>query len=181
MERAFGHVVKAVSPDATGPCVAITYNPMILPKGVEPSTDPMLAARAAPYAVSLGRRYGAMLRERYGYDASLVLNGGRLEILTALNEMREQLKPEDNLLIYYAGHGVLMGLFGTACMFSPLITYVSRWFDRRRGTAIALISSGQYVAGVLWPTLFERGISSVAVIRKMMLSGMPIFTKSLKR
>jgi TPR repeat protein len=47
----------------------------------------------------------AMLRDRYGYQASLVLNGGRLEILTALNEMREQLKPEDNLLVYYAGHG----------------------------------------------------------------------------
>ena len=47
----------------------------------------------------------AMLRDRYGYQASLVLNGGRLEILTALNEMREKLKPEDNLLVYYAGHG----------------------------------------------------------------------------
>jgi catalase len=50
--------IKAVSPDATGPCVGITYNPMVLPKGVEPSADPMLAARAAPYAVSLGRRLG---------------------------------------------------------------------------------------------------------------------------
>lgn len=46
-----------------------------------------------------------MLRSRYGYQTSLVLNGSRLEILTALNEMREKLKPEDNLLIYYAGHG----------------------------------------------------------------------------
>jgi catalase len=48
--------IKSVSPDASGPCLAITYNPMVLPKGVEPSADPMLAARAAPYAVSLGRR-----------------------------------------------------------------------------------------------------------------------------
>jgi catalase len=48
--------VKSVSPDATGACLAITYNPMVMPKGVEPSADPMLAARAAPYAVSLGRR-----------------------------------------------------------------------------------------------------------------------------
>src|SRR5580700_1581933 len=36
------------------------------------------------------------------------------------------------LLTLYLGHGVLMGLFGTSCMFSPLVTYVSRWFDRRR-------------------------------------------------
>jgi catalase len=50
--------ITGVAPDATGPCLGITYNPMILPKGVEPSADPMLAARAAPYAVSLGRRLG---------------------------------------------------------------------------------------------------------------------------
>jgi catalase len=48
--------LKSVAQDATGACVGITYNPMVLPKGVEPSADPMLAARAAPYAVSLGRR-----------------------------------------------------------------------------------------------------------------------------
>ena len=48
--------LKSVSTDATGPCVAVNYNPMVLPKGVEASADPMLAARAAPYAVSLGRR-----------------------------------------------------------------------------------------------------------------------------
>ncbi len=47
----------------------------------------------------------AMLKSRYGYQTTLVLNAGRLEMLTALNEVRGQLKPEDNLLIYYAGHG----------------------------------------------------------------------------
>lgn len=50
--------IKSVAADSTGPCVAINFNPMVLPKGVEPSSDPMLAARAAPYAVSLGRRLG---------------------------------------------------------------------------------------------------------------------------
>ena len=49
-------VIKSVAPDATGDCLAITYNPMVLPKGVEPSSDPMLAGRAAPYVVGLGRR-----------------------------------------------------------------------------------------------------------------------------
>ena len=50
--------IKSVAADATGPCLTITYNPIVLPKGVEASTDPMLAARAAPYALSLGRRLG---------------------------------------------------------------------------------------------------------------------------
>ena len=48
--------IESVAADASGPCVGITYNPVILPKGVEPSADPMLAARAAPYGVGLGRR-----------------------------------------------------------------------------------------------------------------------------
>ena len=51
-------VIRSVAPDAGGECVNITFNPMVLPKGVEPSNDPLIAARAAPYAVGLGRRLG---------------------------------------------------------------------------------------------------------------------------
>jgi hypothetical protein len=54
----------------------------------------------------------SVLRDRYGYQTTLLLNAGRLEMLTALNEMREKLKPEDNLLIYYAGHGEIAGSQG---------------------------------------------------------------------
>jgi MFS family permease len=59
----------------------------------------------------------------------------------------------------YVGHGLMIGLFGNGGIYPPLLVYVSRWFERRRGAAIALISSGQYVAGVLWPFFFERGLS----------------------
>lgn len=48
--------ITSVAEDSGGECLTITYNPMVLPKGVEPSGDPMLAARAAPYALGLGRR-----------------------------------------------------------------------------------------------------------------------------
>jgi MFS family permease len=41
-----------------------------------------------------------------------------------------------------------------------MFAYVSLWFDRRRGTAVALISSGQYIAGFLWPLIFERTIAA---------------------
>ena len=54
------------------------------------------------------------------------------------------------------GSAVLIGFLGNSAHFPPLVTYVSRWFDRRRGTAVALISSGQYIAGVVWPTVFEE-------------------------
>ncbi|HUN42285.1 MAG TPA: MFS transporter [Acetobacteraceae bacterium] len=58
----------------------------------------------------------------------------------------------------YVGHFLLIGLLGNAAFYAPLLIYVSRWFDRRRGTALALISSGQYIAGIVWPSIFERGI-----------------------
>ncbi|HJS87709.1 MAG TPA: MFS transporter [Acetobacteraceae bacterium] len=60
--------------------------------------------------------------------------------------------------IYFA-HGVLIGFLGMGAIYPPLVIYVSRWFDRRRGTAVALISSGQYIAGVIWPAAFERLIA----------------------
>ncbi len=60
----------------------------------------------------------------------------------------------------YIGHGLLIGLLGNGAFNAPLMTYTTRWFDRRRGTALALIMSGQYVAGVFWPTVFERGIAA---------------------
>jgi len=59
----------------------------------------------------------------------------------------------------FLGHAVLIGLLGNSADFAPLVVYISRWFDRRRGTAVALISSGQYVAGMLWPTVFERAMT----------------------
>jgi MFS family permease len=59
------------------------------------------------------------------------------------------------------GHGLFIGLLGNGGINAPLYVYVSRWFDRRRGTALALISSGQYVAGAVWPPVFERGIALV--------------------
>ena len=59
------------------------------------------------------------------------------------------------------GHGVFIGLLGNAGLNAPLYVYVSRWFDRRRGTALALISSGQYVAGMIWPTLFAHATATV--------------------
>lgn len=46
-----------------------------------------------------------VLRERYGFDTKLLLNANRHQIMTALNEIHKKLTPDDNLLIYYAGHG----------------------------------------------------------------------------
>jgi MFS family permease len=72
----------------------------------------------------------------------------------------------------YIGHGVLMGLLGTSCIFSPVMTYVSRWFERSRGAAVALIAAGQSLAGAVWPLVFQAGISELGWRRTMLLFGL---------
>ncbi|MDI1345979.1 MAG: MFS transporter [Pseudolabrys sp.] len=61
----------------------------------------------------------------------------------------------------WVGHGLFIGLIGLGGINAPLYVYVSRWFDKRRGSALALISSGTYLAGALWPPVFERAIAIV--------------------
>ena len=50
--------IRQVDAGGGGACVNMTFNPVALPKGVEPSADPVLLGRAGPYAVSLARRLG---------------------------------------------------------------------------------------------------------------------------
>jgi MFS family permease len=61
----------------------------------------------------------------------------------------------------WIGHGLFIGFIGLSGVNAPLYIYVSRWFDRRRGSALALISSGSYLAGALWPPIFERAMAYV--------------------
>ena len=48
-----------------------------------------------------------LLQDRYRFQVKLLLNASRYDILSALNSLRETLTENDNLLIYYAGHGEL--------------------------------------------------------------------------
>jgi MFS family permease len=59
----------------------------------------------------------------------------------------------------YVGHGLFVGFLGIGGINAPFYVYVSQWFDRRRGSALALISSGSYLAGALWPPIFARTIA----------------------
>ena len=59
----------------------------------------------------------------------------------------------------YIGHGLFIGMLGLGGINAPFYIYVSRWFDRRRGSALALISSGSFLAGAIWPSIFERAIA----------------------
>lgn len=72
----------------------------------------------------------------------------------------------------WIGHGLFIGLIGLGGINAPLYIYVSRWFDRRRGSALALISSGSYLAGAVWPPVFERVIAGYGWRQTMLWYGL---------
>lgn len=58
-------------------------------------------------AVGDAKAVGDVLRSRYGYEVTTIQNGSRGQMLQALAAFSEQLGENDNLLIYFAGHGQL--------------------------------------------------------------------------
>jgi MFS family permease len=123
---------------------------------------PSLAFSLAWFGAAVGGVGMGWLAERIGIRWVVV--GGAFSIAAGL--ALASLGGQTALLI---GHGVFIGLLGNAGINAPLYVYVSRWFDRRRGSAVALISSGMYLAGVIWPTLFERGIATLGWRQTMLI------------
>ncbi|MFC3193756.1 caspase family protein [Marinicella sediminis] len=58
-------------------------------------------------AVNDARKIAAVLSDQYGYQTRVLENAGHLEIVQALADYQEQLGKLDNLVVYYAGHGLI--------------------------------------------------------------------------
>jgi len=52
--------------------------------------------------------------------------------------------------------GLLIGFLGSSATFAPLVADTSLWFNRRRGIAVAICASGNYLAGALWPPVVQH-------------------------
>ncbi len=57
--------------------------------------------------------------------------------------------------------GLMIGLLGSSTSFVPLIADTSLWFVKRRGIAVAVCASGNYVAGAIWPPVVQHFIGTV--------------------
>jgi len=65
-----------------------------------------------------------------------------------------------DLLTYALVHGVLVGMLGSGALFGPVMADASLWFRRRRGFAVAVAASGNYVAGAVWPPIVAAATQS---------------------
>ncbi len=55
---------------------------------------------------------------------------------------------------------LLIGMLGSSATFGPLVADVSQWFLRKRGIAVAIVASGNYLAGAIWPPFLQRAIDA---------------------
>jgi MFS family permease len=55
--------------------------------------------------------------------------------------------------------GAVIGMLGSSATFGPLVADTTHWFQRNRGIAVAIVASGNYLAGTIWPPVLQWGIS----------------------
>jgi MFS family permease len=115
-------------------------------------------AASLPYTLTmLGFGAGSILAgrasDRYGIMAPLVVTA----LALAAGFVLAALAP--SLLVYAAMQGALIGV-GSSATFSPLLAHMSQWFDRRRGIAVAIVASGNYLAGAVWPPVVQHFIET---------------------
>jgi MFS family permease len=135
--------------------------PLTVVVGLVPIAEDLGAGRSLPSAATSLAYFGTgvggvicgLLAARIGQRLVAIIGGVSLLAGLAIASFGEAW----SLLL---GIGLGVGLFGNGALFAPMVAYASLWFDRRRGTALALVSSGQYVAGFLWPFIFERSIAA---------------------
>ena len=65
-----------------------------------------------------------------------------------------------SMVVFTAAHALLMGLLGSSVTFSPLLADTSLWWVRRRGIAVAVCASGNYLGGAIWPPVVQRFVES---------------------
>jgi MFS family permease len=119
---------------------------------------PAFASALAWFGAGLGGIGMGWLADRYGVRLTVMIGATMIGLGLAVSSLGQASSGQAWQL--YLGHGLFMGLLGNSGLNAPLYVYVSRWFDRRRGSALALIASGQYISGALWPPVFESAIAA---------------------
>jgi len=115
------------------------------------------AIAALPYSVTMvgfmisGVILGRVV-DRFGIFGTLV--GGTAAVV--LGYAAASLAP--NIWIYILIQGLIGA--GSAAFFAPLMADISHWFTRRRGIAVALCASGNYLAGTMWPPPLQYAIDT---------------------
>lgn len=167
IERPYGWLVVIASMAMVSMAFGAMY---LIVVGMVPVSQEMGWPRSVPSLANglnwAGAGIGGVLMgwfaDRYGAGRSAIIGGFSLAAGCVL---AGSMQGEWSL---YASHLLLLGIFGKGALMVPLLSNATRWFDRNRGFALAVVGSGQSIAGMLLPPLFryamdEAGWRSVMI------------------
>jgi MFS family permease len=98
--------------------------------------------------ITLGR-----LADRYGIVIPMVIGTAALSAGYLLSGLAP------TLFLFALTH-LLIGI-GASVTFAPMMADLSHWFTRRRGIAVAIAASGNYLAGAIWPPIVQYSSSTI--------------------
>ncbi len=132
---------------------------VVLP-AVQAEFDVARGVASLPYTMTMiGFGIGGILMgrltDRYGIVVPLTIGGvsiGAGFMLAAA---------AGDIWMFAVVQGLLIGMLGSSATFSPLVTDTSFWFHRRRGIAVAICASGNYLAGTFWPPVVQHFVETV--------------------
>jgi MFS family permease len=141
----------------------VAMKPIAAEFGISRSV-PALAVSLTYIGSGLGGILMGWISGRVGVRRVVIFCGGMLAAGLAVASF-------GGLWSLYLCNLLMVGLLGASGMFSPVLAYVTRWFDEHRGSAVALVSSGQYMAGALWPLLLQLAVGTIGWRTTMLLYG----------
>lgn len=123
---------------------------VVVMPGIEAEFQSSRAETALPYTLTmigfgLGNVAIGRVMDRFGITRALVCAGILIGVSFATAAIAHS-------IVTIAVAHLFLGV-GTAVGFGPLIADISHWFRRKRGIAVAIIASGNYLSGAIWPTL----------------------------
>lgn len=102
---------------------------------------------------ALGGIFMGRISDRFGVTVPLLTGTVMLGIGYALAAQAA------NLWQFVAVQAVLIGMLGGSAFLGPLVADVTMWFQRRRGIAVAIVASGNYISGAVWPPIMQFAIA----------------------
>ena len=71
----------------------------------------------------------------------------------------------------YLGYAIPLGFLGNSATFTPAMNNIQGWFDKRRSTAVSLISVGPALSGFTWPQIYRWLLPEVGWRETLVIHG----------
>ncbi|MES1980636.1 MAG: MFS transporter [Pseudomonadota bacterium] len=130
--------------------------------------DASLAYTLLMIGFGLGGMLMGRLADRFGVTVPLLIGASGLGFGYIAASM------SGSIWTFTLVHGLMIGLLGSSATFAPLLADTSLWFVKRRGIAVAVCASGNYIGGAIWPPIVQHFTETVGWRQTYL--GLGIFT-----